>query len=313
MIEKSNKKQIRNLAIIIGFITVLDILTIITNAYVSPYLDGYGLPDILIYLKTGIFAFVFVVLLIWLFNDNYQITKGTLKVIIYLSFATIIGYFLSVYMYKYLLLLDTADIIRNKILYGNPALVYNFSSVNYKTLSYIIQIFGGFNSELVLLAEVIAVQFFAFKIDQMPIKSEEAVVYDPFMFDKVLLWLSGLLTLLAFLSINIFQTKYDLYQSFEIAIALSAFAISIPGLITAIRINSVEDLTCTKSFFVSSHRLLTVISIINIILFLMLTGLTVADFVVTTGSYRIYSTVAALIVSLLILLRVRRTMSLENK
>ena len=49
--------------------------------------------------------------------------------------------------------MDTRDIIRDRILNGNPATYLDFSGINYRTLMYILTIFGGFNSELVLFFE----------------------------------------------------------------------------------------------------------------------------------------------------------------
>ena len=313
MIEKSNVKKVKLLILLISVITIFDIFTIISNIYVSQDLDGYGLPDILIYLKTTIFVFVLIILVIWVTNKNYNITKGNLKIIMYLSFVTIIGYFFSLFMYKYVLLLDTADIIKNKILYGNPVLVYNFSTKNYKTLSYIIHIFGGFNSEIILFVEALFLQHAIMKLDTFSIKSEKKYTYDPFMFDKNLLWLFGLLVAFSFLSINIFQFSYNFREAFEMAIALGAFVIATPGLVTAISLNSIENHTCTKSKFVSSHHLLMIISIVTTALFTVLSIFLIEDLHNGFGSYRLYTSLVSILISLIILFRTHRALALENK
>jgi len=313
MIEKSNKKQIRTLIFVISAIVIMDILTIVTNLYLSPYLDGYGLPDILIYLKLAIFAFILTILLIWYYNDNYNITKSNLKIIMYLSLVTILGYFLSLFLYKYILLLDTADIIKNKILYGNPALILDYSMKNYKTLSYITQVFGGFNSEIVLFIEGLAIQFYAMKVQTLSVTEEEEHVYDPFLFDKMILWLFILLTIFSFLSINIFQTKYNIYESIEMALGLSGFAISVLGLITASHLMSITNHTCTKSKYVSSNRLMMIIGILNLLLFGALTILTLIDFQNEIASYRIYPIIGVMLVSIIIIYKTFRNLSLENK
>ncbi len=313
MIEKSNIKKVKLLILLISIITIFDIFTIITNIYVAQDLEGYGFPDILIYLKTAIFIFVLTILVLWAVNKNYNISKTNLKIIMYLAFITIIGYFFSLFMYKYVLLLYTADIIKNKILYGNPALIYNFSTKNYKTLSYILQIFSGFNSEIILFIEALFVQNAIMKLDTFSIKNEKEYTYDPFMFDKALLWLFGLLVTLSFLSINIFQFSYNLREAFEMAIALGGFVIAIPGLVTAIGLNSIENHTCTKTRFISSHRLLIIISIITSILFALLSIFLLEDLHNGLGTYRLYTSLGSVLVSIIIIFRVYRTMSLENK
>ena len=212
-----------------------------------------------------------------------------------------------------MLLLDTSDIIKNKILNGNPALIYDFSAQNYKTLDYINGIFGGFNSEIILLTEGLFLLAACLRIDRLSIEEEPEIQYDTFLFDKLLFPLFGFLTITSFLSIDIIEFKYDIYGAYEIALSLVAFVITVPGLVTAIRIYKHQGKVCTKSQFVGWNKLIYIISAISILFFTLLTILDLINFLISTGSYRIFTALLSLIISIIIFFRAKRVISLENK
>ena len=148
MINRTNETKVRYLLYAVGTILFFDVMTIITNLYISPLLEGFGLPDIFIYIKTLTFLVLFIVLSLWIKDSNYSLSKSTLKLLLWLGFYVLCFYFFSVYMYKYYLIVDTANIIKNQILSGNPALVFDLSRINLQSLTYITTIFSGFNTHI---------------------------------------------------------------------------------------------------------------------------------------------------------------------
>lgn len=313
MLSRTNKGKIALIATITGIILVFDILTIITNIYVAPILDGYGLPDILIYMKTLSFLLLFIMLLAWMKNKDAVLTRSNLKIVAYISFALIASYFLSLFMYKYVLILDTADIIKNQILQGNPALVFDFSAMNYKTLTYITTIFSGFNSEIILFAEALIFQLCVVSIGKMAVVEEKNHVYDPFLFDNYVFPLFSLLILSSFLSINLFLFRFDTLGSVEMALALTGFTAVLPGLIPSFTLYTTRHQDCTRTFFKSTYQLLLILSIIAVVIFFALTGLNIYLNSLGRGSYRTISSTISLILAVVLLFRTKKMLYLENK
>lgn len=313
MLDRANRNKIIVFASIIGGILVFDIFTVISNIFVAPLLDGYGLPDILIYLKTIVFLFLFIILFVWIKNENFKLTKTSLKIFSLVGLALIIAYFLSLYMYKYVLILETTQIIKTNILNGNPNLVYEFSRINYKTLSYVQMIFAGFNSELIIFAEAMVLQLMIVSIDKYVITDEPTHIYDPFLFDGKLFPLFFTLTIAAFGSLNIFLLKYDMLGALEMAIGIAGFAVVFPALFPAMHIYKTRNIECTKSYFTGTYMLLLVLSILSVLFFTALFGLNIMFILSGRGTYRIISTFIALILSIILMIRIQKIISLENK
>lgn len=313
MLSRSNQGKLIFFIVIVAIIFAFDVFTIITNLFVAPYLDGYGLPDIFIYLKTFVFLSLLLVLAVWLSNKHIKLSKSNLKVLMYIALAMIIAYFLSLFMYKYVLLLDTAHIIKFKILYGNPSLIYDFSTINYKTLTYINTIFGGFNSEVVLFVEAMVFEGLCLTIDKLQVTEEPVHNYDSFLFDDVLFPLTLLLVVASFLSMNIFLLRYDLLGSFEMAIGITGFAFSLPALFAAFKLYRTKNHSCTRSFFTGTYKFIMFVAILSTILFAALTILNFSFLYVDRSTYRLISSFAAFVIAVIILFRVRKTLALENK
>ena len=313
MLSRINKGKLLVIAIMAGIILIFDILTIITNIYIAPILEGFGLPDILIYMKASVFLLLFVVLIIWLKNKDFKLTRSNLKVIAYIAFAMIAAYFLSLFMYKYVLLLDTADIIKDRILNGNPALIYDLSAINYKTLTYITTIFSGFNSEIILFAEALIFQLCIFSIGKMEIVDEPNHAYDPFLFDNLVFPLFSALIISSFLSINLFLFRFDLLGSIEMAVAIIGFTVVLPGLIPSFTLYRTRHQDCTRSFFTSTYKLLLIISIIGVVIFAVLFGVNVVFITLGRGSYRVSTALLSFILSVVLFVRTKKVLALENK
>ena len=309
--KKSNKLSL--LTMLVGTILLFDIGTIISNIYIAPILEGYGLPDIFIYLKTIIFLFIFIILLLWQNNSQFNFTKMSLRIMIYLGFFTIIAYFYSLFMYKYILIYDTAEIIRNNILYGNPNLVFDFSALNYKTLTYITTIFGGFNSEAILFAQALLFQLILFKTKDIDVIDEKKYQYDHFLFDLYVPILFSILALVSFLSINIFTFRYDVLGSVEMGISIFGFIVTVFGIAPAIELYKSRSDAITKSMFKGTYRLLLILTTISLITFIALIIINISFIDLGRGSYRIFTSFAGLIIAIVLGVKIYSKMSLDNK
>ncbi len=309
--KKSNKLSL--LTILVGTILLFDVGTIISNIYIAPILEGYGLPDIFIYLKTIIFLFIFIILLLWQNNHTFNFTKSSLRIMVYLGFFTIVAYFFSLFMYKYILIYDTAEIIRNNILYGNPNLVFDFSAMNYKTLSYISTIFGGFNSEAILFVEALAFQALLFKTKDLEILEEKKHQYDIFLFDPLVPILFIIASLVAFLSINIFTFRYDDLGSIEMGISIFGFIVALSGISPALNLYKSRSDAVSKSFFKGTYKLLLILTVVSVLTFISLVVINILFIDLGRGSYRIITSFIGLIVSIVLGVKIYLKMSLDNK
>lgn len=312
MLDKASNK-LSLLTIVVGTILLFDIGTIISNVYIAPILEGYGLPDIFIYLKTIIFLFIFLVLLLWQNNTRFNITKSSLRILVYLGFFTIIAYFFSLFMYKYVLLIDTASIIRNNILYGNPNLVFDFSAINYKTITYITTIFGGFNSEVILFAEALLFQLFVFKSKSYEIKEEKKHNYDLFLYDAYVYILLIALSITAFLSINIFTFRYDQLGSVEMGISIFALILTASAVMPSYYLYQSRSEAVSKSYFRGTYKLLLLIVVTAFIAFVALFVLNIVFMNLNRGSYRIITSGLSIMISIVLIVKIYLKMSLDNK
>ena len=313
MISRNNETKMRHLLYVIGAILFFDIMIIITNLYIAPVLEGFGLPDILIYLKTLTFLILFIVISVWIKDGGYSLSKSTLKLLLWLGFYVLCTYFFSLYLYKYYLIVDTANIIKNQILGGNPALVFDLSRINLQQLSYITTVFSGFNSEVMLFVQALVFQGLFISVKHFEIQDEEDIMYDTFMFDSKLFYISMLHVLFAFLSINLLTFRYQLVYAIEIGVAFTAFAIAILNLLTSTDVFKMRNNYCKQSNFIASHRFMILLMIANTVLFSLLFGYNVYLYIIYAGNYRIGATLLALVTSIFLLVRTKSILSLENK
>ncbi|MDP3129912.1 MAG: hypothetical protein Q8N15_01125, partial [Bacillota bacterium] len=202
---------------------------------------------------------------------------------------------------------------RYRILEGNPALALEYSRINYQTLKYIITVYSGFNSELVLFAEAMFFQMGVYAIQKMETDEEPTVAYDHFMFDVKLFPMTVLYVLAAFLSINILTMRYDLLGSIEMAIAITGFMAAAPGIGYAYKLYRSRNYECTRAFFMGTYKYLLIMAIIGIVLFGALFGLNLYFIQLGRATYRIASSFVSLVLAILIFFRIRKILAVENK
>jgi hypothetical protein len=310
--NETSRITIKRYIIILSTILVLDFLTIISNIYISPVLENFGMPDILIYLKL-LTTLTSLILIILFYKEKLTIPSYLVKILLLLVFFSIVVYFLSIFLYKMVLLNQVSDNILNKILKGNTSLVLDISRRNYHILQYLIIINSGANSEFILLLQTMALQYAISNIRKIEYVDEPIHQYDAFLYDRLLNFLPLLLLILSFLSINLFAFRFDLLKSFEMGISLLAFGITTPGVYLMHQFSKTKNSTTTRSRFISTHLYIWVISILDIVLFLSLIGLNITLIILHRGSYRIITSILALVVSILMLIKSKYILSLENK
>lgn len=312
MISMERKNKILRYVILYAVILLLDILVIIGNIYIAPILENFGMPDVLIYIKTLISLTGFIIFLLY-YNDKIPLTYEVIKIILYLTFLSIVSYFFSMYLYKYALLSTVSDDILLKILTGNPSLVLDISRTNYNVLQYLITIYSGANSELFLFIQGLFLQFTIIKSKELVLSDEEAFVYDEFLYDKTLKFAIPLLLILSFLSINLFTFRFDLFGLIEMGISLLAFGIILPSVYLISRVSKTKNTLAKPSLFVGSHYYFKFMSIVSIVLFTSLIGINTYFIIVNRGTYRIMTATLALITSIIILVKSHIVLSLQNK
>ena len=313
MIDKSNNNKMGVIAILLGLFLTFDIFTIISNIYVAPILDGYGLPDTLIYVKTLIFLSIFIVFVLWNKQREPRIHNINLKILLILGITITSFYFMSLYLYKYMLISDTTEIIKTRILNGNPALYLDFSGQNFRTLSYVLTIFGGFNSEIILFAEAIVLLIAYYSLKDMSVVDEKKHIYDPFMFDTKLIPLVITWAILSFLSINVLSYRYNLLESLEIGFAVMGFFMIASSIAPVFSINKEKNNMCTRSQFIGLYKYVLIVSLVSIILYSGLIAINITLAVERQHTYRLYSSLITFVLSFIIFFRVKFVLSIENK
>lgn len=315
MITRFNESKVRLLSYVVLLILVFDILTIISNIYIAPVLQGYGMPDILIYIKLIISFVTYMSLHLWLRDKDRKLSIAWLKMLLYTLLIVTVSYFISLYLYKYYLIDQTATVIRTQILgvYGNTSLLLELSRMNLYSLNYITGLFNGFNSEIILFFEAFLIQMFIYKALQYEILDEKKVIYDPFLYKNYIHFVSIVHFLLAFLSINLFQFRYNLIESIEMGVAFMLFAVTLLQMISSFYIQDGKHTETRPSVFALSHKLMMFLSILSFALAIGLIGINLYYIVTGIGTYRITTTIMIVISSIYLFTVSRKVLEFENK
>ncbi len=216
-----------------------------------------------------------------------------------------IVYFISVYLQSYLLIDETLIIIRDKILRGNPALILNFSNLNYTTLSYVVSLLQSVNSPLIILFMSLWTMRFYYTANgsSFVFVEEETKRYDDFLYSMFIPLFWFVLMIASFLSINLLTLNYTFVESIEMFISIVLFMMSFVGFSVSMMWYQTKNKTVKPSHMTHLHHYLfkslfpMTILILGLGLYHILTGYM---------TYRIYSVgVSGVSVLLLWLLHIR--------
>lgn len=314
MLDKVNRHKVVVIMIFLITVLIVDVLGVISTVYMNVKLDAYTMPDFVLYGKVLIELILIVVLARWIKNSRFRLTKTfVLNAFVFIIFLLSVQS-ITLYLYKYTKLLESLDIVQNKILLGNPDLVFDFSRQNYKLLKYLTGVYQGITSEIVIFFELMAVMILFNNARTLVVEQNEIVEYDPFMYKKYRpLYYIGL-SILIFVSLSLFTITYEhSYQGVGVIIGFITFYLSVVSAILAFKINRMQFGTATKALFVAYHRQLIIFGFISVLLVLLMLYFNIVDIQLGYSSYRLFSLIAALATLGYLIFDIFHTLSYENK
>jgi hypothetical protein len=206
-------------------------------------------------------------------------------------------YFMSVYLQSYILIDDTLIIIRDKILRGNPALILNFSNLNYETLSYVVSLLQSVNSPLIILFMSLWTMRFYYHANAIDNLKEPLKRYDDFLYKMMIPFLWFLLMIASFLSINLLAITYTFIQSLEMLFSILLFLLSSVAFSTSFTWFKYKNKPSKPSLMTKLHHFLY--HLLKPI-FVLTFGLLLYHIFTGYLSYRIYTVLIALAIQLIL-------------
>lgn len=309
-----NNNVITKFLIVLGVIILIETLNVIMILFVEVNdTIGYSVIDMLFFVKYIAIIALFIPLFRWNRDKDYELLKE--RVLLHTKYVFIISlfYFIVLYIFKYSLVLDVMDILRNKMIEGNPELLLNFSVFVYNRMKFVRDAYQNFNSELILLMEMLFVLWNIRNIMDLKEEDEEVVVYDNFMYNTNLRLYSSILVVTSFLSINLFEyIFYDFVYAIMFFVSFFLFSLSVPLQILTTNVAKMNNVKSTKNKFLVFNKLANIISIVMVIGFVVLVGLNIYVFELGLGTYRMFTAIASFGISTYILFRIVKVRSLVN-
>lgn len=312
MLSKNNQSFFLISTIITGFIAAFDLAIIIILFKATPVMEGYALSEALIFIKFTLFLTLFIVQLFFLLRPHGSLNKHKFNMLLVTAFIVTITYVITMYVYKFTLIVEVASILRNHIITGNPALAVSYSILGYQKLYYIIILYFGIASELILFVQILLLIYLIYKTRKLETLNEEIHTYDHFIFERRFIYLALPMTILMVLSLDIFTIQYDLPGIIKMGLGMTGTFMLIPvwSAINSIH-NAYENQTKT---FVRSHY--QSIIIYSSIIFVTLIGVGIILLFFDSLeqiSYKIYLVLGASVIALLISTLSVLKLNLENK
>lgn len=312
MLTNNNRSFFLLSTIVTGIIALLDLAVIIMLLEATPVMQGYALSEALIFVKFVVFVTLFVVQLIFLVKTQGRLNKYKLNMLLVLSLVITVSYMITMYVYKFTLIVDVAAILRNHIITGNPSLALNFSIIGYQKLYYIIILYFGVASELILFLEILALIYLVYKARLLETSTESSHSYDYFIFERRFIYFAVPMTILILLSLDIFTVQYDLSGLIKMGFGMTAGFLLIPLWNSIVAIHNTYE-NQTKSFVRSRYQ---TIIVYGSIIFLLLVGMGITHLYtdpVGDMSYKAYLVWIASAIALLIPTQAAFKLNLENK
>ena len=310
MIARNNNAVIK-FVIVLSVIVFIETLNFIMNIFLNVNDTlGNNVIDMLFFIKFLSILTLFISLYIWTRNKDNNLLKEQVVVHTLFVFFISIFYFIILYLLKYSVILDVMDILRNKMIEGNPALLLNFSVHSYNTLKYVKGAYQSFNSELILMIELLFILWNLRNIMSLETVEEKHVNYDSFLYNNNLKYYSAVLIGFSFLSINLFAYTFDTLGAIMFLVTFFLFSIQIPFHYFISRVSNSSRKKSTKSSFIVYHKMALLLGVISVIGFVIGLGLNVYARDIGFGSYRIFSTLISLGLSSFITFKIFRTKSL---
>jgi hypothetical protein len=218
--------------------------------------DNYSLLDVLLLVNAFAFLLFYIVLRSIRTTRRFTINMVTLKQIMRVLLMSMLFYYIAAFMEIFTNVDNTALIISEKILQGNPALALNFSVINFQTLDYVMSLFRGIHSPLVLLFILLYFQKLFYDTHKIDRLEEQEKTYDPFLYDKTIPFAWTMLMVLTFLSMNLITLNYDLFGALEMLMSIPLFMLSFLGVIPSFIWQQTIHKKTTPSVMTYNHRFL---------------------------------------------------------
>ena len=310
MITRNNNSIIK-FVIVLSVIVFIETLNFIMNIFLDVnHTLGINVIDMLFFIKFLSIFTLFISLFIWTRNKDSNLLKEQVVIHTIFVFSISIFYFIIIYLLKYSVILDVMDILRNKMIEGNPALLLNFSVYSYNTLKYVKVAYQSFNSELILMTELLFILWSLRNIMSIETVEEKHVNYDSFLYNNNLKYFSVTLIGSSFLSINLFAYTFDTLGAIMFLVTFFLFSLQIPFHYFIFKISNSSRKKSTRSSFITYHKIALLLGIISIIGFIIGLGLNVYARDIGFGSYRIFSTIISLSISSYITYKIIKTKTL---
>lgn len=308
MISSNEKNKFKWLLTISSLLLVADFITLTVNINIAPVLDGIGMPDIFIYIKTFFSLVLFVISLLFLKSKRFKIYKSHMVLIGLFAFSSIIFYAFSLFIYKFFLLNSTLESIKFMV-QGSPSFYVYYSLKHYHTIKYVAVIYGNLNSDFVIMCFALGFGYWLNSLKTVEIETGITKNFDSILINRTLYLPAILTVILSFLSINIFKLSYTLTESFEVALSLLSFMFTIPLIYYSTKLKNIHNYTnerLLKSLYLGIKYLSLFAVIINIALF----GLHIYMILNSMATYRYLTVITNVYVLLYLFIKSFKPLSL---
>lgn len=285
MVDKSKSKLILLEYTILTYFILFFLNLIYVNIMVTRP-DTLYLSDVMLWIHLFFMISGYIYIKYFQRLKDVQFVVSIYRYVLLMMLMLHIVYFISVYLQSFLLIDETLIIIRDKILRGNPALILDFSNVNYTTLSYVTGLLQGINSPLILLFLTLWTTRLYYTANRIQQVEEIPKKYDHFLFPFAIPVFWFLLVISSFLSINLLTVRYDALQSLEMFISIIFFSVSLIGFLVSYAWYKRKNMPSKPSQMTALHRFLALLLLPLIIL-----SVSLLTYHVLTSfqTYRIYS------------------------
>lgn len=311
MISKLRNTQLTRLEYSILFILITFMMNVVYLFFMVARPDNYSLLDVLLLVNTFAFLLFYILLRRIRTSHRFTINMVTLKQIMRVLLTSMVFYYIAGFMEIFTNVDNTALIISEKILQGNPALALNFSVINFQTLDYVMSLFRGIHSPLVLLIIILYYQRLFYNTSNIEVLPEEEKTYDPFLYDQTIPFAWTMLTVLSFLSMNLITLNYDLFGALEMLISIPLFMLSFLGLVPSVVWQQTKHKKTIPSMMTYNHHYLRKLLLFNFIFVVLLGVYHYISYTQDTLSYRYITTGLSFVFILYLFWRHQRVYQLD--
>lgn len=314
MLKRTNRHRMIIMSLFLFTILVVDVLALISTIYVNVQLDDFAMPDYVLNGKIIIEVILLGTMFFWIKNDRFKLTKDFVKYSLVFIIFLLSTFVVTMYLYKYTQLLESLDIVKNKILLGNPSLIFEYTRINYTLVQYLVNVYQGLTSEVVLFFQLMILMFIFSGCKDLEVENGPIVEYDPFMYKKNKPLYYVLLAAAIFASLSLFDITFEKnYQGYGIMIGLFVFYLAILSAVISFKINRMQFGTATKSLFVAYNKQLIIFGIAMIVMLLIMLVFVIIDIRLGVANYRLYSIIISIAGASYLVFDTFNTLSYENK